>query len=53
VGGQGHGGVGGVEREQLGAQFGEVDFLGVGAAVGVLFQDHGPREVLDGFFDYV
>ena len=33
--GEGHGGVGGVEGEELGAEFGEVDFLGVGGAVGV------------------
>ncbi len=35
VGGLRHGGVGGVEGEKLGAEFGEVDFLGVGGAVGV------------------
>ena len=33
--GQSHGGVGGVEGEELGAEFGKIDFLGVGGAVGV------------------
>lgn len=35
VGGEGYGRVGGVHGQELGAEFGEVDFLGVGAAVGV------------------
>ena len=35
MGGAGEGAVAGVEGEELGAEFGEVDFLGVGAAVGV------------------
>lgn len=33
--GERHGGVGGVEGEELGAEFGEIDFLRVGGAVGV------------------
>jgi len=35
VGGEGHGCVTGVEGEEFGAEFGEIDFLGVGGAVGV------------------
>jgi hypothetical protein len=35
VGGEGHGCVAGVEGEEFGAEFGEIDFLGVGGAVGV------------------
>lgn len=33
--GESDGSVAGVEGEELGTEFGEVDFLGVGAAVGV------------------
>lgn len=47
------GGLGGVHGEQLGAEFGEVDLLGVGGAFGVFAEDHGAGEVLDGFFDDV
>jgi len=35
VGGERHGCVTGVEGEEFGAEFGEIDFLGVGGAVGV------------------
>lgn len=35
VGGEGDGGVARVKGEEFGAEFGKVDFLGVGAAVGV------------------
>ena len=39
--------------QQLGAEFGEVDFLRVGCALGVFAQDHGAGQVLDGLFDDV
>ena len=43
----------GVRVRELGAELGKVHFLRVGAALGVFFQDHRPREILDGFFDHV
>lgn len=45
--------LGGVGVRQLGAQFREVDFLRVRGALGVFFEHHRAREVLDRFFDHV
>jgi len=42
-----------IRRQQLGPQFGEVDFLRVRRFLLVFAQDHRAREVLDRFFDYV
>lgn len=47
------GGFGGVSGEKLGAEFREVNFLGVGCFGLIFTEDHGASEVLDAFFDDV